>query len=85
GSIQGTPTTAGQFTFTVIATNTDYPLSLTSPSRQFTINVAAAAPTVDDYDLGDLTVGQHVNHTFTGSNVEYWYSNVRPAGRVPSE
>ncbi|KQO98318.1 Ig domain-containing protein [Leifsonia sp. Leaf264] len=82
GMITGTPTKVGNVSFNVIASNTRYPAAgETRVFNGFSINVKKGKPVVDGYALGNLTAGQKINHTFTGTNVDFWQTDgTLPAG-----
>lgn len=81
GVVSGTPTEAGTFNFKVSAANSRYQFGEDSPFNGFQINVKAGLPVVDEYNLGNLVVGQKINHKFTGTNVDFWDADgTLPAG-----
>ncbi len=80
GSLTGTPTTLGAFTFTVVATDTNN----CTGSSNYTVTVTCPAITIDQATLPAGTIGVPYNQTNTASggttNYTYAVSGTLPLG-----
>jgi len=78
GVLSGTPTAAGSFAFTVVATNTGG-----SVSQAYTVNVALAAPVITRPTLADAIKGTAYSQTVTATGESVTFavaSGALPAG-----
>jgi hypothetical protein len=87
GSLTGTPTSAGSFTFTVTATDSNPCLGPYSGSQAYTVVIAAAGPVISvapgNPSLPQATVGESYNETFTATGGSAPYSFSITSGALP--
>ena len=80
GTISGTPTTAGPFTFTVLATDS----SGATGSQSFTITISAITLTLSPGSLPNGTTGTAYNQTVTASGGSGPYTFAITSGALPT-
>ncbi|GAB3843873.1 hypothetical protein GCM10028822_00530 [Hymenobacter terrigena] len=84
GTIAGTPTTSGSFTFTVTATDASSAPGPYSGSRSYTLTITAPTITVAPATLPGGTQGTAYSQTITASGGTAPYSYAITAGALPT-
>ncbi|MBS9721441.1 putative Ig domain-containing protein [Tianweitania sp. BSSL-BM11] len=84
GALSGTPTVAGQFTFTATATDSSTGTGPYSGSRSYTLNVAAPTITLAPNALPDGTVAQAYSQTITAAGGTAPYTYAATSGALPA-
>lgn len=79
GLISGTPTTAGSFSFTITATDSD----TCTGFRAYTVDIACATITLTPASLSDGTVGTAYSETISASGGTAPYTFAVTAGALP--
>ncbi|HEY0660566.1 MAG TPA: putative Ig domain-containing protein [Lysobacter sp.] len=80
GVFSGTPTLAGAYTFTLVATDSN---GSTSAPVSYTVNVVAPTITITPATLPDGVVGTAYSQTFVGSGGTGPYTFALPSGALP--
>jgi outer membrane autotransporter protein len=80
GVLSGTPTTAGSYTFSLIATDS---FGSASAPTSYTVNVVAPTITITPATLPDGVVGTAYSQTFAGNGGTGPYTFALPSGALP--
>ena len=84
GTLSGTPTAGGSFTFTVTATDSSTGTGPYTGSLSYTLTVNAATVTVAPASLPAATVGAVYSQTITASGATSPYTFAKTAGSLPA-
>ena len=84
GSLSGTPTQSGSFTFSITATDSSTGSGPYSATRSYTLSIAAPALALAPASLANATVGAAYSQALTASGGTAPYSYAVTAGALPA-
>ncbi|RSV29025.1 putative Ig domain-containing protein [Sphingomonas sp. ABOLH] len=84
GTLAGTPTQSGSFTFSITATDSSTGSGPYSATRSYTLSIAAPALALDPATLANATVGAAYSQALTASGGTAPYSYAVTAGALPA-